>query len=145
MQDTEHTIGPQDVCSPRFSASSFPSLHVLCVLVPSSFHNNMPFPSSLFSLSVSGFFFLVLLFSPIQIIPLFCSLRQLSSYALRSFSKSLSGISWCVSYHSGFLLCKPQKLTLTDLSRKTTYWKDVGYLPASLGKLENKGRKQARL
>lgn len=39
-----------------------------CSVTPSI---TMPFPSSLFSLSVSVFFFLVLLFSPTQIIPLF--------------------------------------------------------------------------
>lgn len=56
MQDTEHTIGPQDVCSPRFSASSFPSLHVLCVLVPSSFHNNAISLLPLFSICICIFF-----------------------------------------------------------------------------------------
>lgn len=56
MQDTGHMIGPQAMCFPWLSASSFPSLHVLCVLVPSSFQNNAISFLLLFSICICIFF-----------------------------------------------------------------------------------------
>ena len=56
MQDTGHMKGAQDVCFPWFSASSFPSLHVFYVLVPSSFHNNAISFLPLFSICICIFF-----------------------------------------------------------------------------------------
>ena len=105
----------------------------------------MPFPSSLFSLSLSVFSFFVLIFSPNQMIPLFCSLGKLSSYAVCSFSKSLSGIFWYMSLAPRVLTLQTIEIDSYGFKQKNNLLKRCCLSPSIPGKAGKPGWKTGKI